>query len=160
MKVQKINIEDLQFLNETRNCYAQEFLHDSRTFTIEETQQWFFKTNPDYWIIWLNDERVGYFRLSNHSITNQNIYIGADIHPQFTGKGLGFLAYKEFIPFLFAEYGLEKISLEVLSTNKRALSLYRKLGFIQEGVKRKEVFKNGIFIDSIIMSILKDEFLG
>jgi RimJ/RimL family protein N-acetyltransferase len=157
MKVQKINIEDLQFLNETRNCYAQEFLHDSRTFTIEETQQWFFKTNPDYWIIWLNDERVGYFRLSNHSITNQNIYIGADIHPQFTGKGLGFLAYKEFMLFLFAEYNLEKISLEVLSTNERALSLYKKLGFIQEGVKRKEALKNGIFVDSIIMSILKDE---
>ena len=48
----------------------------------------------------------------------------------------------------------------MLSTNSRAYNLYKKLGFIQEGIKRQEVFKQDQFIDSIIMSILKTEYYG
>jgi RimJ/RimL family protein N-acetyltransferase len=48
--------------------------------------------------------------------------------------------------------------LEVLSTNTRAYNLYKKIGFFEEGIKREEIFRNGIFIDSIIMAILKKEW--
>jgi RimJ/RimL family protein N-acetyltransferase len=89
---------------------------------------------------------------------NKNIYIGADISPKFKGKGLGKLSYEKFIPFLFETYNLNKISLEVLSNNIIALNLYKKLGFVTEGVKRQEVYKNNQWVDSIIMSILKNEY--
>jgi RimJ/RimL family protein N-acetyltransferase len=36
--------------------------------------------------------------------------------------------------------------------------LYKKLGFVQEGTKRKEIYKNGVYIDSEIMSMLRDEY--
>ena len=158
MHFTKITCEDLSFLNNVRNLYAKEFLHDSRTFTIEESHTWLHKFKPDYWMIWEENERIGYFRLSNHSKENLNIYIGADIHPSFTGRGLGYTAYKEFMDFLFNEYCLNKISLEVLASNSRGLHLYNKLGFVEEGRKRQEVLKDDMYIDSIIMSILKEEF--
>jgi RimJ/RimL family protein N-acetyltransferase len=101
---------------------------------------------------------VGYFRLSNYSELNRNIYIGADIDPQYQGQGLGYRAYCEFLPVLFKKYNLHKITLEVLSTNARALNLYKKIGFITEGIKRQEVLKNGQWFDSIIMSILHQEY--
>ena len=160
MKFTKITYEDLAFLNGVRNLYAKDFLHDSRTFTHNETQSWFYRCNPDYWIIWDGKERAGYFRLSNHSKENRNIYIGADIHPAFAGIGLGYKSYKEFLNFLFneGEYDLHKITLEVLATNTRAIHLYKKLGFVQEGCKRQEVLKGDTYVDSIIMSILKKDF--
>lgn len=161
MKFTKLSIDDLQFLNEVRNIYAEEFLHDSRKFTIDETFLWFNLNSPDYWIIWKNVERIGYFRLNNYSEQNLNIHIGADIHPRFCGLGLGYKSYMEFIGYLFGKksgYRLNKISLEVLSTNLIAIGLYKKIGFIQEGTKREEVLKNGIYIDSIIMSILRKEY--
>jgi RimJ/RimL family protein N-acetyltransferase len=157
----KIQLDDLSFLCNVRNAYAKEFLHDSRTFTLNEVISWFNTTNPDFWIIWINDERIGYFRLSNWSKENHNIYIGADIHPNFTGKGLGFSSYKKFMKFLFSKespYNLNKITLEVLATNSRAHHLYKKLGFVEEGRKREEVLKDDTYIDSIIMSILKKDF--
>lgn len=154
----KITKDDLFFLNQIRNQYSEEFLHDSRKFTIGETEKWFKKNNPDYYIIKLNGDKIGYFRLSNHSILNKNIYLGADISPKFKGLGYGKLSYLKFIPFLFEKYELNKISLEVLSTNTVALNLYKKIGFIVEGVKRQEIFKNGNWVDSIIMSILKTDF--
>jgi RimJ/RimL family protein N-acetyltransferase len=153
----KITENDLSFVNETRNGYAAEFLHDSRIFTLQEITEWYNKTNPNYWIIFDSDinERVGYFRLSNHSVINKNIYIGADISQKFKNKGYGTEAYKKFIPLLFGFYDLHKISLEVLETNNLAIHLYEKLGFVREGVKRQEVYKNGNWINSIIMSIIK-----
>lgn len=156
----KIQESDLEFLNGVRNQYAEEFLHDSRTFSIEETKNWFNKTSPIYYIIQDKDSknRIGYFRLSNYSKENKNIYIGADIAPQYRGMGYAKSAYTKFMDFLFNQYDLNKITLEVLHTNVIAINLYKSLGFIHEGIKRQEVLKNGKWIDSIVMSILKDEF--
>jgi diamine N-acetyltransferase len=156
----RIDYEDIEFVNNVRNQYAKEYLHDSRTFTLIETNNWYVVDKPDYWMIINGKDTIGYFRLSNHSTTNKNIYIGADIAPEFTGKGLAKEAYKLFIPFIFNLYNLNKISLEVLSTNERAINLYNKLGFKYEGIKRQEVLKEDKFVDSIIMSILKEEYNG
>lgn len=153
----KLVYDDLSFLNEVRNECAEIYLHDSRTFTLEQTIEWFIKTNPDFWNIWNNNERIGYFRTSNYSIKNRNIYVGADLHKDYRGRGLAYESYCKFIPFLFNEFNLHKISLEVLETNQRGFNLYKKLGFKVEGIKKDEVYKNGIWVNSIIMSILKNE---
>jgi len=149
---------DLEFLNEVRNHCAKEYLHDSRTFSLSDTLNWFKITNPNYYIILNKDEKIGYFRLSNYSQLNQNIYIGADLHPKFWGEKLAYPSYQKFIDYLFINYNLNKISLEVLATNTRAYNLYKKLGFIQEGIKRQEILKQDKFVDSIIMSLLKIEY--
>ena len=156
----KITKDDLEFINKTRNECAAEYLHNSQQYSLEETYDWFDKTNPDFWIIidLKYNTKIGYFRLSNYSKENKNIYIGADIAPEYRGKGYGKIAYKMFIPYLFKHYGLHKITLEVLSTNTVAKNLYEKLGFIYEGKKREEIYKKGKWIDSIIMSILRSEY--
>ncbi len=158
IKFRKLEYNDLEFLNEVRNSFAEKFLHDSRTFTLRETESWFQFSDPDFWIILKDDEKIGYFRLSNYSKSNRNIYIGADIHPEFQERGYAKEAYKKMIPQLFEEYNLHKISLEVLATNHRAINLYEKLGFTREGVKREEVLKGNNYVDSIVMSILKYEW--
>ena len=149
---------DMPFLIDIRNKYAAEFLHNSNTFNLNEAIEWFRKTNPDYWVIYVENTPIGYFRVSNHNTQNKNIMIGADIHPLFTGRGYGYKAYNEFIPFLFNTYDLHKISLEVLATNQRAINLYNKLGFVREGIKREDVLKGDKWVDSIIMSIIKEEY--
>ena len=154
----KIEYCDLEFVSRVRNLYAEKYLHNSVTFNLCETIEWFDKTKPNYYMILNDGETIGYFRLNNHSVENKNIYIGADIAPEFSGKGFGYLAYKEFIPQLFEMYNLNKITLEVLATNDRAIHLYKKLGFVIEGVKRDEVLKPDGYVDSIIMSILKNEY--
>ena len=155
-----IQEDDLEFLNEVRNHCALEYLHDHRSFTLNETIDWFKKQSPDYYIIFNDNLRIGYFRLSNYSKQNENIYVGADLHPNYWGKKFAYQAYKIFLHFLFKEYKLHKISLEVLSTNYRAINLYKKLGFIYDGVKRQEIKKNNTYIDSEIYSILKQEYYG
>lgn len=155
-----LQIEDLAFLNEVRNHCAPEYLHDSRIFTLDQTIDWFNKTSPKYYIILNDGMRVGYFRLSNFSTQNNNLYVGADIHPSYWRRGLAYKAYTKFLQYLFTEYKLNKITLEVLETNHRAIGLYKKLGFEYEGTKRQEVLKGDTYVDSIIMSILKQNYNG
>jgi RimJ/RimL family protein N-acetyltransferase len=42
--------------------------------------------------------------------------------------------------------------------NPAGIRCYEKVGFSRDGVLRDEVFKNGVYVDRIIMSILRNEF--
>ena len=53
---------------------------------------------------------------------------------------------------------LNRIELGVLGSNISGLKLYEKVGFKREGVKRQSIYKNGKFVDVIMMAILKEEF--
>ncbi len=50
------------------------------------------------------------------------------------------------------DMGIEKICLEVFSTNQNAISLYRKLGFEIEGIKKKQFKIRGEYVDDILMA--------
>jgi RimJ/RimL family protein N-acetyltransferase len=50
--------------------------------------------------------------------------------------------------------GLTRVELEVRADNERALRLYRRLGFRQEGVKRRGIRIDGVYYDSVEMGLL------
>lgn len=152
--------DELVFLNGVRNDCAAEFLHDSSTYSLDDTRRWHAQLKTPYYIVYDDGKKIGYFRTSNYSSINKNMYIGMDLHREFRGKGLAFQAYIVFIPYVFFSYLLNKVSLEVLASNIKAYDLYKRLGFVEEGIKRQEVYKNGIYIDSIIMSMLKSEMMS
>jgi RimJ/RimL family protein N-acetyltransferase len=60
--------------------------------------------------------------------------------------------------FAFDELGMNKVYLQVFATNTKALGLYRKLGFKDEGVLRAHYFVNDAFHDMVSLSILREEF--
>ena len=149
--------EHLPFLLEVRNECC-EFLHDNRCFSLEEAVDWYTSSKPEYWLILFRGVRIGYFRVSDVSETHKRALVGADLHKDFRGQGLGERAWRAFLGFAFEAFDFHKISLEVLSINQRALNLYVKLGFIEEGVKRHDIRRAGKWIDSILMSMLREEF--
>ena len=149
--------EDLSFLLEVRNECC-DFLHDNRRFSLEEAVDWYTSSKPEYWLILFRGERIGYFRMSDVSETHKRALVGADLHKDFRGQGLGERAWRAFLEFAFKTFDFHKISLEVLSINQRALNLYVKLGFMEEGVKRHDIRRAGKWIDSIVMSMLREEF--
>lgn len=153
----ELEVGDCEFLNEVRNECAEEFLHDSSVYSVEETITWYKNLTIPYYIVYNDFDRIGYFRLSNYSEKNSSILIGMDIHKKFRGNGYAYNAYIKFIPYITKKYNLNKVSLEVLATNAGAYALYKKLGFVEEGIKRQEILKNNKYVDSIIMSLLKEE---
>jgi RimJ/RimL family protein N-acetyltransferase len=45
-----------------------------------------------------------------------------------------------------------------LDTNKIAISMYRKHGFLVEGIQREAIFRNGVYVNYNMMSILRSEY--
>ncbi|MET8761513.1 GNAT family protein [Lentzea sp. NPDC004782] len=73
------------------------------------------------------------------------------------GKGYGTAALKHVLDHAFGERNLHRVELEVYEFNDRAIHVYRKLGFREEGRRRDALLWDGQFYDSIVMSILSTD---
>jgi RimJ/RimL family protein N-acetyltransferase len=73
-------------------------------------------------------------------------------------KGFGTDAMKVILVFGFEYRNLHRIELSVYPDNKRAIHVYKKLGFKEIGRKREARFMNGKYRDEVIMDILQREW--
>jgi RimJ/RimL family protein N-acetyltransferase len=60
----------------------------------------------------------------------------------------------------FDTLNLNRIYLRVFETNPRAIRAYEKAGFTHEGCQRQAEFKEGRYLDVLVMSILRNEYLA
>ncbi len=78
---------------------------------------------------------------------------------EFLGKGFGTEALNLLIINSFNTLNLNRVELEVHDFNTRAYKSYLKLGFQEVGRRRKADYINGKYSDSIIMGLLKEEWM-
>jgi len=83
------------------------------------------------------------------------IYIG---DTDYRGKGMSIQAMRLTLDFAFSKLNLHRAWLRVRSDNLPAIRLYKRIGFCEEGVLREAEYKNGVYLDIIILSILKHEY--
>ncbi|KAB0613637.1 hypothetical protein CHL9426_05565 [Campylobacter hyointestinalis subsp. lawsonii] len=106
-----------------------------------------------------NNELIGSCQL--HSINH--IYKKAELQIRFgldnVSKGYGKEALFLLINYGFNDLNLNKIYLHVFDTNHRAISLYKSLGFTQEGILRDDAYICGKYVDVLVMSILRREWI-
>jgi len=76
---------------------------------------------------------------------------------EFQKSGYGSDALRTLIKYGFEELNLNRIWCEVYSNNS-ALDVYRHIGFKDEGVLRQTVYKNGEYLDSHVLSMLKSDY--
>jgi RimJ/RimL family protein N-acetyltransferase len=76
------------------------------------------------------------------------------------GKGYGTLATLKMLEHAFNDLNLNRIFGYWLEENERSIAVAKKCGFVDEGTMRQCVYKNGIFKNMKIMSILKEEFVN
>lgn len=114
------------------------------SFGIEE-----LKTNSLIGMVFLKD-----INLINRS-AEFAIFIGAE---NVKGKGYATEATSKAIDFAFDNLNLNRVFLKVQEDNNSAIRLYEKCKFKKEGVLRESVYKNGNYLNEIVMSILKKEY--
>lgn len=105
------------------------------------------------------DDILGLVSLTNIDFVNRSAEFHIMIGDKDSrGKGIGYFATTEILRHAFNNMNLNRIELGVLESNSRAIKLYEKVGFKREGIKRQSTYKNGKFVNMIMMGILKDEF--
>jgi RimJ/RimL family protein N-acetyltransferase len=65
--------------------------------------------------------------------------LGMGVHPDFRNQGIGKGLLETLLRWATIHPILEKVKLGVFASNERAIHLYRKMGFIQEGRRIAEV---------------------
>jgi diamine N-acetyltransferase len=53
---------------------------------------------------------------------------------------------------------LHRIYLRVHADNLGAIKAYQAAGFVHEGVLRQDVYRNGEYLDVLVMAVLKSEW--
>lgn len=80
-----------------------------------------------------------------------NAYLSISVLSSYQGRGIGtelMRAAEEYAK----ERGCRRMELEVFARNEGAHRLYRRLGYEEEGRKKKAVFDNGEFDDIVVMA--------
>jgi RimJ/RimL family protein N-acetyltransferase len=69
------------------------------------------------------------------------------------GYGLGTQTTRLVVDYAFRSLGLERIHLDVLAFNQRAINCYLKAGFHVVGRKPSNVIDKGAFVEDVVMEI-------
>lgn len=76
------------------------------------------------------------------------------VHQGWQEKGIGTDLMKELIAWAKQSATIEKIELNVRSSNNRAIALYKKMGFVEEGrLKNRIKVSQNHYIDDVLMAL-------
>lgn len=139
------------------------FLGREEPLTIAEEERWFAeyrsKVDEEIYAIEVDGNHIGNVGLHGIDRANRKASLGIVIgEKEFWSKGLGSDAMHTVLRYAFERLRLHKVNLDVIDYNDRAIRVYERFGFVQEGVRRDELWKRGRFVNLVRMSLLEGEF--
>jgi ribosomal-protein-alanine N-acetyltransferase len=107
--------------------------------------------------------------LNNEAIGGIGVHPQQDIHEKcaelgywlaepFWGKGIASKAVLKMIDFAFLNFDIVRLYARPFSSNIGSQKVLEKCGFKLEARLKKSIFKNGVYMDELIYSIVKDEY--
>lgn len=134
--------EPYQSLSELESLYERHIRDESeRRFVIEE-----------------NDDFAGIVELVELDYIHRNCEIQVVVTEKFKGLSLAENAMIEIVSYAFDILNMHKVYLYVDIDNKKAVHIYKKLGFKEEGYLREHFYTMGEYKDSYFMGVLKREW--
>ena len=103
-----------------------------------------------------NDKIVGYISAQRGGLKRiaHSAYIVVGILQNYRGKGIGTEFFNQLDNWA-EEKKITRLELTVICENEVAKNLYEKSGFEIEGIKRKSVLVDGIYLDEFYMAKIK-----
>ncbi|KAJ7598452.1 acyl-CoA N-acyltransferase [Mycena floridula] len=101
---------------------------------------------------------VSSLRLEDDNPKNRDVLFGVALKPSFWNMGYGKEITRFMVDHAFRHLGMHRVSLTVYEWNPIAFEMYRKIGFIEEGRRRKSNWTPDGWQDTISMGILAEEW--
>jgi RimJ/RimL family protein N-acetyltransferase len=105
-----------------------------------------------------DDALVGMAELDGILWAHGVAWLGIGLGREFWDQRLGSEALALLLRYAFQELNLYRVQLTVFDYNARALALYRRSGFLEEGRFRQFLLRDGERHDMLLMGILRDEW--
>jgi [ribosomal protein S5]-alanine N-acetyltransferase len=137
-----------------------------RPVNLQSEEEFISKANQDEHSLVLgivakeDDRLVGAAGLQAIDFRSRHASFGLAIGmPADWGKGYGTETTRLLVRHAFETLNLNRVWLQVYEDNVRGIRAYEKAGFRKEGVMRQEIFRAGRYWDTIIMAILRSEWV-
>lgn len=134
-------------------------------FNAHQQEKWFDTTidNRTKFIFAIcktvDDEHIGNIGLNPVDFINSNAMLSIFIaDKKERSQGMGFEAIKLALKFSFHRLNMHKVFLKTSDHLAAAITFYKRVGFVEEGLLREHEFKGGKFINKMLLSILRSEF--
>jgi putative acetyltransferase len=117
----------------------------------------------DHYARWAKDDHVLVAELDGRVVgyaglhvrdgkRRHSAWLGIAVHDEFAGRGAGQLLMKGLLDLADQWIGLVRVDLEANADNERAIAMYRRYGFVEEGRQKKAYFTDGGYVDALFMA--------
>ncbi len=113
---------------------------------LEKDEQFFLAAEVDNQVVALSD-----FQVKEGDPEQHPGVIGIIVRNGYRDMGIGTEIMKTMLEQA-ASFGFKKVNLSAFATNKRSIHVYKKIGFVETGIIRNRHFRQGKFIDEIMMT--------
>jgi len=103
--------------------------------------------------------RVGLVELVEINHIHRRAEFQIIVAPDHQGQGYATEATRMAMDYAFTVLNLYKLFLVVDVENERAIAVYKKLGFQEEGMLRNEFFVDGVYRDAYRMAVFQPDYL-
>ncbi|MCF0260241.1 MAG: GNAT family N-acetyltransferase [Erysipelotrichaceae bacterium] len=163
--IRKIKMADAPILMEMNNDaqISSSVVGTPSKVTLEEQIKWLenLKNEKDTirFMVDFEHQPVGTIIISDLNQSNKTGNMNIKLLPRAWGKGIAFSSMGLALDYCFQDLGLECLTAHVLPFNQASVSLFLKLGFVNEGLLRSRVSKDNQRFDLVSFSLLKNEYL-
>lgn len=105
------------------------------------------------------NQYLGTISLKNYQSRDKNAEFAISLRPSVRGKRIGEEAIKQLLHLAFEEWDFERVYLNVLSCNVRAIRLYERCGFVYEGEFIKHFYLNGSYQNLRWYGMIKENYI-
>lgn len=160
--VRKMRPGDLEQVLAWRNHPdVRRYMYTRHEISPEEHQRWFEHAAADPARHLLVFEMSGiacgvihFHQYKSAAIADWGFYLAPDAQ-----KGVGGMLGKAALHYAFDDMRWHKVCGEALAFNERSLRFHRRLGFLQEGVRRQQCFDGQHYHDVVCFGLLREEWL-
>lgn len=115
-------------------------------------------TDKLYWAVYDKDSLIGAINITEINFEHSRCKLGIYSDPTLKGYGKKLIRCLKYI--VFDKFGFDVLRLEVLESNHKAIEFYEKNNFKFEGKLRNYIKRKDFFINVLIYSITKEEYLN
>ena len=101
---------------------------------------------------------VGGISLHSRDQKNGTFSFGIVIQREHRRNGYAEDAIRILLRYGFWERRYQKCNSACVHTNEASIRLHKKLGFLEEGRRRRQVFFNGEYHDDVLFGMMREEF--
>lgn len=170
IKFRAFRFGDESFINKLREDEDRESLVGGfkRFVSIDRERKWvedliYGDSNSTFYfaITLINsDDIIGYTSITDIDYRNGTCFwSGIKLSKAYSGKGYGFQVAIKILKYVFEELRMVRCIGMCQEDHNIALKLMLKAGYKKEGLMRKYLFKNGKYINEILLSCIDDDYI-